>query len=123
MRSKTNRKKYVKAADNAMRDYILKKYPKCVICNSTENLQAGHLITSKNYSTRWDEDNVFTQCRSCNLLHEYHPETFTLWYIKKFGLSQYELLVYRSKRGMKFTNNDLVLIAEHYKNKLKELEG
>ena len=116
------RKKLIKKLDDVFSKYIrARDGGKCVLCGSDYILQAGHLITRRNYATRWDEDNVFAQCRSCNYTHVNHPEIYTSWYIGKYGAEAYQKLVAKSKLIVKFRDSDLEMLIEYYKNKLKEV--
>ena len=117
------RQRLIKRLDNVFSKYIRLRDKRCVICGTTENLQAGHLITRRCYATRWDEMNVFAQCRNCNYTHEYRPEIFTNWYIEKFGADKYQELVVKSKMVVKYKNADLLAMIEYYKQKIKELEA
>jgi len=55
---------------------------RCFTCGKTKaiaslfgmSIQAGHLFSRTNYSTRWDELNTHAQCSGCNSYHENHPE-------------------------------------------------
>ena len=121
--SRSERKKLVKKLDKVFSEYIrLRDGYKCVLCGSRINIQAGHLITRGKYSTRWDEDNVFAQCRSCNYRHEYQPEIYTSWYIEKFGENRYLDLVEKSNVIVKYKNCDLKIMIEYYKRKVEVLK-
>jgi hypothetical protein len=52
-------------------------------------MDPGHLFTRQNYSTRWNLQNVFKQCRNCNLKHEHNPAPFTKFFIDYFGETAY----------------------------------
>ncbi len=121
--SKSERKKLIKKLDKIFSEYIrLRDGYKCVLCGSRTNVQAGHLITRNKYSTRWNEENVFAQCKSCNYRHEYQPEIYTSWYIEKFGEKKYLDLVKRSNVIVKYKNYDLETMIEHYKQKIEKLK-
>ena len=119
-----DRKKLVKELDNVFGDYIKERDGfKCCICGITEEnarIDPGHLISRVNMSTRFDEKNCFAQCRGHNFSHEHHPEVMTQWFIHKFGMQEYDLLVYKSHKPAKFTISDLEMMIQLYKNKLKE---
>ena len=68
---KPTRSKLVKKLDTVFSQYIRRSnadnngYCTCVTCNKTfhwKEIQAGHFMSRKHYSTRWDERNVKTQC-------------------------------------------------------------
>jgi len=106
----------IKKTDKAMSEYVRAKTPYCVLCGTTERLTAGHLITRTAKSVRFSLDNVFTQCASCNFLHEHRPERFTDWYIKKFGVEAYGGLVEHSKQIRKWTVDELKELEEQFKS-------
>lgn len=119
-KKKESRKKIIKNLDSIFSKFIIKRDGKCVICEKTENLSAGHLISRACYAVRWDERNVFVQCRGCNLLHEFRPERFTLWFLNKYGLEQYQKLCEDSRQQKKFSNNLLKEMADHYGMQLQQ---
>ena len=108
------RKKLIKKLDTVFSIFIRKRDKKCVICGTKERLTNGHLITRSKYSVRWSVVNCHCQCIGCNMLHEYQPERFTLWFIKKFGESVYTKLVLDSNKIRKFSNSDLETLIEQY---------
>lgn len=111
---KKDRNALITKTDSILSQIIIKKYKECFICGSKKNLTCGHLITRKIYITRWDFDNVRCQCKSCNLLHKYQPEIFTLKYIDQNGLEKYRNIVEKTKIKKKMTDKEI-------KKKYKEL--
>lgn len=117
---KPTRKRLIRNLDTAFSEVILKRDKCCVLCGKTEHLAAGHLISRACYAVRWDERNVFVQCRGCNLLHEFRPERFTLWFLNRHGLDAYRLLCEDSKIQRKFSNQDLRERTETYGLRLQQ---
>ncbi len=72
---KTSRKTLVRNLDKVCGDIVkLRDKGICVVCGSTRDLTSGHLFSRGHFSTRWDIDsNLFCQCVTCNLKHEYDP--------------------------------------------------
>jgi hypothetical protein len=89
---KISRKGLVRKLDKLVGDIVKLRDGACVCCGSKNSLQPGHLFSRVAYSTRWDLDNVFCQCRSCNFKHEYDPYPLTNYYITKFGKGRYDAL-------------------------------
>ena len=89
---KITRKGLVRKLDKIVGELVKMRDLKCVCCGSTTNLQPGHLFSRVAYSTRWDLNNVFCQCQSCNFKHEMDPYPLTNYYIKKFGKKAYDSL-------------------------------
>ena len=95
---------------------------KCVICGAKEKLTQGHLISTKRAATRYDWQNVFCQCASCNFIHQFKPDIFTAWFIRKYGGSAYVELVERSSKAHKFTTEELEALEEHFELLIRDLE-
>ena len=89
---KPSRKTLVKKLDDVVREIVLNRNSKCVVCGSNYRLEPGHIFTRKYYSTRWSLDNVWTQCHSCNLKHVHDTYPFFTWYQKRFGQRKFEEL-------------------------------
>ena len=76
-KKKLTRSKIVKKLDNIFSQYIRLSNSKngnctCVTCGKVGDwknggMQAGHFMSRKHYSTRWDERNVKPQCAGCNV--------------------------------------------------------
>lgn len=92
MTKKPSRKTLIRNLDDIVRELVFKRHPYCVVCGSTYRLEPGHIFTRKYYSTRWDLDNVWTQCHSCNLKHVHDTYPFFNWYQKKFGMKKFDEL-------------------------------
>ncbi len=67
----------------------------------------GHIISRAKVAVRWDLYNVHKQDANDNLLHNYHPEVYTQWFIGQFGLPQYERMVNDSRVITKYSMDDL----------------
>ena len=100
-----------------MRRIAIKRHPYCVCCGKSETvLQGGHLIPKKSSTaTRYDLMNVFTQCRDCNYKHQYNPHIYIDWFIKEYGLEEYQDLVKKSRVVKPIKITELRTILEEYK--------
>lgn len=92
---KTPLAKLKRELDKLMSTYVIMRDKKCVVCGSTERLTCGHLITRGKETIRWDFLNCACQCWGCNYKHEFYPEEYTNWFIKRYGASTYDNLVSR----------------------------
>lgn len=129
-KKKTDRQKLVAALDKTFGSYIKArdKYV-CFTCGKNKQMmelgrtvpQPGHLFSRVNYATRWDELNTHCQCSGCNMSHEFRPETYTLAFIKKYGVEAYERLFVKHKAVAKFSNSDLETMIKYYEQKLEAL--
>ena len=117
----TERQKAVAYADKMFSLFIRERDPFCYCGKPTE--QCGHLISRASYSTRWLEDNAHGCCKGCNMSHEYRPEDYTNWWIKKHGSKAYDILVSLGHSIYKVSNCDLILIGDGFKRKCEELKN
>lgn len=88
-------------------------------CNGP--IQAGHVISRRHLAIRWDERNVFGQCRSHNYQHTFNPNLYIAWYTKTFGADQYAELVRLSRTTFKPTKLWLLDKISYYETKLRDL--
>jgi RNase P subunit RPR2 len=49
----------------------------------------GHVITARKAIVRYNEDNTFAQCSSCNGEHRFQPHKYILKVIEKIGITRY----------------------------------
>ena len=75
-KNKTNyRSFYVKKLDAIFSKYIRRRFAEndiseCYTCGKKDhwkNLQCGHFMSRRFYSTRWDDKNCQVQCKGCNV--------------------------------------------------------
>tara|TARA_R100001443_G_scaffold67364_1_gene76166 strand:- start:5409 stop:5807 length:399 start_codon:yes stop_codon:yes gene_type:complete len=121
------RSKLVKNLDTVFSKYIrlknVDKYGmcKCVTCNKKvywKQIQAGHFMSRKHYSTRWDEENVYPQCLACNVFRGGEQYRYSLFLGKDKSEKMYQL----SKRIIKFNNSELDYLITKYKKLVTVLE-
>ncbi len=116
---KITRKGLVRKLDKLVSQIVIARDKKCVCCGNTNNLTGGHLFSRVAYSTRWDLMNVFCQCISCNLRHEYDPYPLTNYFISINGKKAYDNLHRRFVTPKKFKNfqlEEMVIELERIKN-------
>jgi len=124
---KPNRKLLVKKLDTIFSEYIRRRYAindiaECVTCGKKDHWkkqQAGHFMSRKHYSTRWDERNVEVQCQGCNVWRYGEQYKFSL----HLGAGLADELMVKSRQIEKFSNADLVMMYETYKQKVKDLDN
>lgn len=120
-----SRKTIVTKLDKVFSEYIRKRkavneFAECVTCGKVDHwkdLQAGHFMSRKHYSTRWDERNVEVQCMACNVFRYGEQYKFS----KYLGTELSDELLSKSRETVKFPNWELIEMIEIYKNKLNEL--
>jgi hypothetical protein len=123
---KPTRSKLVKKLDVIFSQFIRLKYSdkhgmtKCFTCDKRDHyksMQCGHFMSRKHYSTRWDENNVRVQCPGCNVFQYGKQYEFGL----KLGQQLAEEMYIKSKQIIKFTNDELVEMINHYSSEVKRM--
>lgn len=92
----------------------------CVTCNKTffwKEIQAGHFMSRKHYSIRWDERNVKPQCVACNVYRAGEQYKYSLY----LGNNLSKKLLEESRELRKFTNIELEEMIKDYSDRLKKL--
>lgn len=54
-------------ADKLLTPIIIKKYPKCLLCNNPTQVAHHHVHKSKSTRLRYEMDNLINLCHSCHL--------------------------------------------------------
>ena len=125
---KPTRSKLVKKLDVVFSQWVRlsnadhRGFCRCVTCGKeghwkTGGIQAGHFISRKHYSTRWDERNVKPQCVACNVYKAGEQYQYSLYLGNKLSKELYKL----SQQITKFTNIELEEMISDYSNRLKKL--
>lgn len=124
---KPTRTKLVRKLDMVFSRYIRlratdhKGYCECVTCGKKDHwkqMQAGHFMSRKHYSTRWDEDNVAVQCVACNVYRAGEQYKYSLY----LGSEKAEMLHQKSKEIQKFSSVELEEMINKYQELVKVLE-
>lgn len=122
---KPTRGKLVKKLDTVFSQYIRKKNAdkngNCICCTCGKvlfwkEIQAGHFMSRKHYSIRWDERNVHPQCVGCNVYRYGEQYKYSIFLGKELA----DVLYLQSKEIKKYTNDELQSSIEHYSAMLKE---
>ncbi len=91
----------------------------CVTCSKTffwKEIQAGHFMSRKHYSIRWDERNVKPQCAACNVFRYGEQYKYSLYLGNKLS----KKLLEESRKIVKFTNVELEEMIQKYSQRLKK---
>tara|TARA_R110000782_G_scaffold164531_1_gene256523 strand:+ start:1060 stop:1446 length:387 start_codon:yes stop_codon:yes gene_type:complete len=126
MTKKLTRSKLVKKLDVVFSQYIRLSnsnnlHCTCVTCEKVGHwknggIQAGHFISRKHYSTRWDERNVKPQCVGCNMFKAGEQYKFSLY----LGQQLSEELLQESRKIRKFTSDELEEMIVHYSKEVEK---
>lgn len=114
--------------DKPFHEYIRRRdadnntgYCKCITCEKkihfTES-DAGHFISRQHLSTRYDERNVFAQCRKCNRFEYGRQYEYSL----ALGSELSDELLQKSRTVLKLLDQEWQELYELFKNKLEELK-
>jgi hypothetical protein len=125
---KPTRSKLIKKLDVIFSQYIrLSRSDKngfctCITCGKKGHwknggIQAGHFMSRKHYSTRWNEDNVHPQCVACNMFRSGEQYKYSIF----LGTDKANKLFLQSQKIVKFANNEIEQMITEYSEKLKKL--
>lgn len=123
---KPTRSKLVKKLDVVFSQFIRlsnadhKGFCQCVTCGRKyhwKQIQAGHFMSRKHYSTRWDEDNVKPQCYGCNVMSQGRQYEYSI----HLGSEKSQSLLEKSRQLVKLTTGDIEHLIELYRDKLKKI--
>lgn len=92
----------------------------CVTCGKKEHwkqIQAGHFMSRRHYSTRWDEQNVKPQCRACNVFSQGRQYEYSRY----LGVQLSDSLLFKSKQLTKFSVSDIQQMIDDYSERIKKL--
>lgn len=105
----------------------------CITCGrkfprgERKELHAGHFIGRGNYSTRWEEENVNSQCASCNLKQSLADVEIITRYAdelkKKYGDGVIDRIMQKKHTPFKLTRPWLEEQIEFYTKALKDYEN
>ena len=130
MPKKPSRKSIVKKLDKVFSQYIRRRFAvneiaKCVTCGKQahwKELQAGHFMSRKHYSTRYDETNVQVQCSGCNVFRYGEQYKFGRYLEEAYGEGTAEDLQNKSREITKFSDIRIKEMIEYYNKLLTNLK-
>ena len=127
---KVSRTTLIKKLDTEFSIYIRKRKAKndiaeCFTCGKKDNwknLQCGHFMSRKHYSTRWDENNCQVQCVGCNVFRYGEQYKFGVKLNQIYGNGCSENLESTTKQIYKITQYELEEKISYYKILNKSLD-
>tara|TARA_R100001510_G_C7655220_1_gene214260 strand:+ start:1047 stop:1454 length:408 start_codon:yes stop_codon:yes gene_type:complete len=128
---KISRKGIIKKLDSIFSLYIrLRKanklgFVECYTCGKKDHfkkMQCGHFQSRKHYSTRWEELNSQVQCYSCNVMRYGEQYKYGLKLQEEYGKELPEKLLIQSKKIVKFSNDDLLIMIDRYKQLVENIK-
>ena len=124
-----SRKSLIKRLDIVFSLYIRLKnsnengFCKCISCQKIQHykeVDAGHFISRRHMSTRYDVNNVFPQCRYCNRYVAGNQWLYSQA-LEKIEKNLPEKLYLKSKQTVKYSNDDLEAMILYYNNLRNQL--
>lgn len=87
---------------------------RCITCNRSALLEAGHFIPRQHRATRWNERNCHGQCSYCNRWQHGAQAEYYLALVKKYGQPTVDSLMRMKHQTVKFTRSDLQAMIEKF---------
>ena len=124
-----NKKKHIEELDTVFQFYVRLRdampggMTKCISCGrilSFDKMQGGHYCSRRHFSTRWNEDNVHSECFSCNCMDGDHLIQYRKNLIRKIGEKKVEWIEAYCKETRKWSDFELVLLIKEYSKRRKE---
>ena len=121
-----NKKKHIDELDKVFQFYIRLRDSRmdgrcqCISCGKIvpfDKIQAGHYRSRKNFSTRWSELNVHSECFVCNCMEGDHLINYRKNLIKKIGESNVNWLDAYCNETYKWSDFELVIMIKKYSKK------
>lgn len=97
---------------------------KCSTCETIKHvkeMQNGHFMSRRHYSTRWHVKNTAPQCYGCNIGSQGMQFKFSKYLDKKYGPGTAQHMEDRAELSRKYTDAELKILAQYYKDKVDEL--
>ncbi len=110
-----------KELDTIFSVWIRLRDKKCITCLATKNLQAGHFVSRKYNSTRYDEVNVNAQCVRCNMFDQGRQYDYGIKLNEMYGPDTADNLKGKSHETKKYTVPELEELKKHYLELIREL--
>ena len=127
---KNKRKELVKELDKVFSEYIRRRWAdhsgivNCVTCGAFhhwKSVDAGHYISRRYMSTRWDDKNLAPQCKGCNIFGRGRHDDYAVWLVKYYGEGILQELAKKKKTITKYKISDLEELIDMYKGKIDNL--
>jgi hypothetical protein len=97
---------------------------RCISCQRiSDKVDAGHYIAQgSSGALRYDENNVHSQCRSCNRFKHANLIEYRINLVRKIGLERVEWLEAHRTDTKQWTREELNNLLSNYKKMVEELE-
>jgi hypothetical protein len=95
----------------------------CAGVKPYEQMDAGHFQNRRHLGTRYDEQNVHGQCRSCNRFDEGRQYEMGQYIDKKYGDGTAKKLICLARMPSKVDAMWYGTMIDHYKSELKRMKN
>lgn len=129
--NKFSKKKLTEKLDEVFSRYIRLKYSdnngkcRCISCTKTlywKDIQNGHYMSRRYYSTRWAEDNCRPQCVACNIFNQGNIQMYRISLIKEIGEQRVNLIEARARQETcKYSEFELNAMIQHYTKEVERI--
>jgi len=121
---KNLRSTLIKKLDDVFSKYIRLKYSdakgycRCISCGKWyywKDIQNGHYMSRRYFSTRWNEDNCRPQCVACNIFNQGNIQAYRRNLISEIGVKRVDLVEVTARIGNgKFSTFELEEMIKYY---------
>lgn len=129
--NKFSKKKLIEKLDSIFSKYIRLKYSdsqgicQCISCTTRKrwtDIQNGHYMSRRYFSTRWSEDNCRPQCVACNIFNQGNIQAYRVALIKQIGEQRVNLIEARARQEtFKYGEFELNAMIQHYTKEFEKL--
>lgn len=98
---------------------------RCISCGKIKPIgqaDAGHFYSRRHMATRFDEDNVHCECRSCNRFSADHIISYRENLIRKIGEQRFLLLEVKAHETRKWSHFELEQLIKYYRALVEKLQ-
>ena len=114
---------YIRLRDSKQYGY---KYFKCISCGKIlpfEKADAGHYMSRRHNSTRFDEDNVHAECSYDNRFNAEHLDGFRDNLVKKIGQQRFDLLRAKANTTKSYSELEYKALIKYYTTLVKKMQS
>lgn len=129
--NKLSKKKLTEKLDRVFSQYIRLKYSdsrgmcECISCGKHQHwkeIQNGHYMSRRYFSTRWSEDNCRPQCVACNIFNQGNIQAYRVALIKQIGEQRVNLIEARARQEtFKYGEFELNAMIKHYTKEVERI--
>ena len=111
---------YIRLRDSKPYGY---KYFKCISCGKIlpfEKADAGHYMSRRHNSTRFDENNVHAECSYDNRFNAEHLDGFRDNLVKKIGQQKFDLLRVKANTTQSYSESEYKALIKYYEKPVEQ---